>query len=335
MEKQKNMKKYLFILAASFTMTSCYDDYVKDYDTQAVGFANQTDVRSVIVGEGMKFSTGVALGGTIENTVDRPVNFEIDYSLVNDATLQAMKTHVFSYIQNLTKPLSSLEALSADAYKLLPEGGSDGRVIIRAGSHLGKIVIKIDSTAFLADASRTLPKFVIPFRLTDGNGTDLMDGRTTSVIGVRYENMLFGNYWHGGETVVTDASGTEVNRIAYYTTVPQPETKIWTLTSVEPFALIANAVGGELNGNNAQLKLTQGKGGAITVNAVDGAKYVVEADGECAFNRAKLLQNRKIYLKYKYEKDGLTYHATDTLTFRNRVRDGVNEWQDENSGNYE
>lgn len=87
------MKKYLFILAATVTLTSCYDDYVKDNDTQAVGFANQTDVRSVIVGEGMKFSTGVALGGTIENSVDRPISFEIDYSLVSDATLQAMKTH--------------------------------------------------------------------------------------------------------------------------------------------------------------------------------------------------------------------------------------------------
>lgn len=87
------MKKYLFILAATTALTSCYDDYVKDNDTQAVGFANQTDVRSVIVGEGMKFSTGVALGGTIENSVDRPISFEIDYSLVSDATLQAMKTH--------------------------------------------------------------------------------------------------------------------------------------------------------------------------------------------------------------------------------------------------
>ena len=172
-------------------------------------------------------------------------------------------------------------------------------------------------------------------RLTDGNGTDLIAGKETSVIGVRYENMLFGNYWHGGETVVTDASGAEVNRIAYYTTVPQSETRVWTLTTVAPFSLTSNAVGGELNGSKAQRKLTQGADGAITVSAADGADYAVEADGECSFNRAKLLQNRRIYLKYKYEKDGLIYHATDTLTFRNRVRDGVNEWQDENPANYE
>ena len=133
---------------------------------------------------------------------------------------------------------------------------------------------------------------------------------------------------------MTDASGQEVNRIQYYTTVPQADTKVWTLTTVEPMALTANAVGGELNGNSAQLKLIQGADGQITVASVDGALYEVEPDGACSFNRAKLLQDRKIFLKYKYEKDGLTYHATDTLTFRNRIRDGVNEWQDENPENY-
>lgn len=329
------MKKYLFIsLASLLGLTSCYDDYVKDNPTQAVGFANQTDVRSVIVGEGMKFSTGVALGGIIDNDRNRLINYEIDYSLVNDETLSAMKSHLFSYIQDLCKPIDALEALPADEYRLRPDGGVDGVVLIREGSHLGQIVIKVDSVKFLSDVSRTTPRFVIPLRLTDGNDTGLIEGKTTSVIGVRYENMLFGNYWHGGETVVTDASGQEVNRIQYYTTVPQADTKVWTLTTVEPMALTANAVGGELNGSSAQLKLIQGADGQITVASVDGALYEVQPDGACSFNRAKLLQDRKIFLKYKYEKDGLTYHATDTLTFRNRIRDGVNEWQDENPENY-
>lgn len=329
------MKKYLFIsLASLLGLTSCYDDYVKDNPTQAVGFANQTDVRSVIVGEGMKFSTGVALGGIIDNDRNRLINYEIDYSLVNDETLSAMKSHLFSYIQDLCKPIDALEALPADEYRLRPDGGVDGVVLIREGSHLGQIVIKVDSVKFLSDVSRTTPRFVIPLRLTDGNDTGLIEGKTTSVIGVRYENMLFGNYWHGGETVVTDASGQEVNRIQYYTTVPQADTKVWTLTTVEPMALTANAVGGELNGSSAQLKLIQGADGQITVASVDGALYEVEPDGACSFNRAKLLQDRKIFLKYKYEKDGLTYHATDTLTFRNRIRDGVNEWQDEHPENY-
>lgn len=326
------MKK-IFLFAALALLTSCYDDYVKDNPTQAVGFANQTDVRSVIVGEGMRFSTGVALGGVIDNTQERSISYEIDYSLVCDETLRAMKAHLFNYIQDLTKPIDALEALPADEYRLLPEGGADGRVMIRPGSHLGQIVVAVDSARFLADVTRTTPRWVIPLRLTDGRGTDLMAGKTTSVIGVRYENMLFGTYWHGGETVVTDAAGNEVDRIEYPTAIPQPDTKVWTLRTVAPLALSADAVGGELNGSAAQMRLEQGEDGVITVHAVEGAKYEVQPDGACSFNRARLLQNRKIFLRYKYEKDGLTYHATDTLTFRNRIRDGVNEWQDENPEN--
>ena len=328
------MNKFIIGAAALLILTSCYEDYVMDYEVQGVGFANQTDVRSLIVGEGMTFSTGVALGGTISNDEDRAVRYETDYSLVSPETLDAMKAHRFSYIQTLTASISELEALPAAQYDLHPEGNEAGKVIIRAGSHLGTIDVTVDSAAFLSDVTRTIPKYVIPLRITDGGTASLIEGKTTTVIGVRYENMLFGNYWHGGYTVVTDASGNEVDRIYYFTQAPQEDTRVWTLTTVEPFALTANAVGNEMNSTMAQMKLTLGADDSITISPVDGAAYRIEPDGESMFLRSKLLQDRKIALKYKYEKEGMVYHATDTLTFRNRVRDGVNEWQDENPENY-
>lgn len=83
-----------------------------------------------------------------------------------------------------------------------------------------------------------------------------------------------------------------------------------------------------------EMKLTL-NGGNVTVSSVPGATYEVQPDGASTFNQAKLLQNRKIFLKYKYQNsDGNWCYANDTLTFRNRIRDGVNEWQDENPGNY-
>ena len=48
------------------------------------------------------------------------------------------------------------------------------------------------------------------------------------------------------------------------------------------------------------------------------------------------LQNRKLFLHYRYPNgDGTFTVVRDTLTFRNRIRDGVNEWQDENPKNYD
>ena len=323
--------------SALLLLTSCYDDYVRDYEIQSVGFANQTDVRSFIVGESMEISTGVGLGGVITNNEDRKVYFEVDNSLVNDATLSSFKNHTWSYISELYGNVNAISPLPADEYTLTPEGGRAGEVIIRKGDHLGRIAIKVDEDTFIADEGRLYPEFVIPLRITgvDG-GLTLMESKTTTVIGVRYENMLFGDWWHGGEMSVTDPQGNVLENITYYTSAPQADNLVWTLTTVSPHSLTANAVGNALNGVEAQMKLTLNDDNTVTVEPVNGATYQVEPDGESTYNDARLLQERKIFLNYKYVNgDGNTCHAKDTLTFRNRIRDGVNEWQDENPENYE
>ena len=331
-----NMKLRIVIFTlATLCAVSCYDDYVGDYSTVACGFANQTDVRSLIVGEGMKFSTGVALGGTISNDKTRRISIGVDYSLVNEDTSSMLKGHTFAYIANLMKNVPSISALPASLYDLESASGNSGEVIIRKGSHLGELVVKVDSAAFLADAGRVYPKEVLPLVITDGNGTEVMKDRKYSVIGVRYENMLFGNWYHGGYSEVYDAGGALVRTDRYPTAIPQAENLVWTLTTVEPFSLTANAVGSGFNGAAAQMKLTLGADDTIVISSVPGATYDVQPDGESRFLRSKLLQDRKIVLNYKYSSGTDTIHAHDTLTFRNRIRDGVNEWQDENSSHYE
>ena len=145
--------------------------------------------------------------------------------------------------------------------------------------------------------------------------------------------MLFGNYWHGGETTVKDAAGTTIQTIPYYTSIPQPEAKIWKLTTVAPNALVTNGYSDQTT-TKGEMKLTL-DGTNITVSTNTGSTFTVIPDGASSFNRAKLLQNRKIVLSYKYvNAAGNTCYAQDTLTFRNRMRDGVNEWQDEDPSHY-
>ena len=312
--------------------TGCYEDYVGDYDRIACGFANTTDVRSLIVGEGMSFSTGVALAGTIKNDKDRLVSISTDLSLVNSNTYSLMKNHTFSYISSLMKNVSAIDALPASVYTLESEGGRPGYITIKKGSHLGTLNVKIDSLAFFQQ-DRLYPHSVIPIRITDAD-VDVIEKCAYTVIGVRYENMLFGNWWHGGEMEVEEG-GEIVESYSYHTTIPQADNRVWTLTTTEPFALTANAVSNENNGSAAQMKLTLLPDDSIEISSVAGAKYEVSPDGESFYARTKLLQNRKIVLNYKYSVGTKTYHAHDTLTFRNRIRDGINEWQDENSSNYE
>ena len=76
------MRKIAVLSAVLLAAVSCYDPYIKDYDFNAVYVAYQYDLRTFVVGEGMKFRLTAGLGGVLENERDRKVDFEIDPQLV-------------------------------------------------------------------------------------------------------------------------------------------------------------------------------------------------------------------------------------------------------------
>ncbi|MCX6222753.1 MAG: DUF1735 domain-containing protein [Bacteroidia bacterium] len=322
------MKKIGIVLMLVAVMVSCYNDYISDFDYNGIYFPYQTDVRSFVVGEGMKIEIGAALGGVRENTKDRQVTFSLDNSLANAATLTLMKGGA-QYIKDAVAPVTALTPIPTSYYTL----SDNSKMIIKAGQHMGSVVMRIDSAKFLADPNTLFANYVIPFYMVSADADTILSTKRTAVIGLKYENMLFGKYWHGGVTTVKDASGNTIQTLVYYTAVNQPENKVWTLTTVAPNALLANGYSDQTT-SKGEMRLTL-DGTNITVTTNAGSTNVVTADGASTFNRAKLLQNRKILLNYKYiNAAGNTCYAKDTLTFRNRIRDGVNEWQDENPANY-
>ena len=77
------MKKIgVFILLAA-ALTSCYDEYVKDYDYDGVYFPYQENVRTFVVGEGLKIDVGTVLAGVLENNKDRVVRYQISTCVVS------------------------------------------------------------------------------------------------------------------------------------------------------------------------------------------------------------------------------------------------------------
>lgn len=323
------MKKIFILLVVSVMLNACYDDYVKDYDYDGIYFPYQIDVRTLVVGEGMKIQFGVALGGVSDNVKDRIVDFQIDNSLISAQTLASMKAAA-TYIKTAAAPVTELKLLPANYYQL----SDNSRFVIKAGQHSGTVTLRADSSKFLADAATLNATYALPLRITTADADTVLLSKNYAVIGLKYENMLFGNYWHGGVTYVKDASGATLDTIAYYTAINAPISKAWVLKTVEPFALTSNGYSDITSATKQEMTLTK-SGNKITISSLPGATFQILPDGECTFNEAKLLQNRKIFLKYKYvNAAGNTCYATDTLTFRNRIRDGVNEWQDENPNNY-
>jgi hypothetical protein len=322
------MKKILGFLILSVALVSCYDEYIKDFDHSGVYFAYQIDTRTVVVGEGMKIEVGVALAGVMENTIDRNVSFSINNALVTSAILTAMKNGA-TYIKNAVTGVTTLSPIPANYFTL----SDNTKIVIKAGKHTGSVVFKADSANFLADAATINAAYALPLYINSADADTILENKRSSVIGIKYENMLFGNYWHGGVTTVKNAGGTTIQTITYRTTIPTPENTIWTLKTVAPNILVTNGYS-NITTSKGEMRLTL-DGTNITVSSNTGSTFVVEPDGTSTFNRSRLLQDRRIFLSYKYVNgDGNTCYAKDTLTFRNRIRDGINEWQDANPSHY-
>jgi hypothetical protein len=327
-KKINRVKKYLAMLFMATALTSCYEDYVIDFDYNAVSIPLQFDVRTFVVGEGMKFDFGVEIGGIRENSHDRIVTYQIDNSLITPAALARIQGGP-SYMSSVSAGVTTLLPLPANYYTLT----NNSQMVIKRGEHQGKITVRPDSAAFLSDPATLIPNYAIGIRLLEADADSIIEGKRTQVIGVKFENMLFGNYWHGGAALVNRPDKADTT-LAYYTTIPVSDAKIWALKTSSPNSLYALGYLDQVTGKNEMLLTLNGN--TVTISPVAGSTWTIVPEGQSSFNRSKLLQNRKIFLNYSYQDtvSGYTYHCKDTLTFRNRMRDGVNEWMDENPSNY-
>jgi len=322
------MKKILLILSVVL-FSACYEDYVVDYDYSGIYFTNQTDVRSFIVGERMTFDTGAILGGVLENTSKREVFFEIAPELLTDQVLEQMRSSKYSYVKEALEGVEHLEFLPQEWYSL----SNNEKMVIEKGKYAGILTITANDQ-FIQNPSETLKaKYALPLRITSADADSLIKGKEYTVIAVKYECKLFGNYYHYGEWTSYDAEGNETGKDAVRFSLPMSENTINELVTNAPYQVLATKAA-NLSGYKMLIQLNPVTN-EVSLTAPEGANYTIEAAGECKYNNPKLLQDRKMMFQYKVTKeDGSYVIAKDTLAFRNRIRDGVNEWRDEDPNNY-
>ena len=329
-------------------VSSCYEDYVKDYDYDTIYFPYQFDLRTFIAGEGMSFNVGTQLAGVIENNKDRNVKFTLDNMLLTDdlSDLLGAESSVSAY-QILSGASSAgkvsqayvttdikaakmkgIAALNEEYFTL----SDKSEMVIKKGAHSGTITVKADSAAICADSKAWKPYYALGFRITDADAKEVIKQKSFLVLVVRVENMLFGNYLHGGVTSKVGDGGQVIESQVYATAVNQTDDQICRLTSSSPYDLTTNKIGPMSGALNLHLNSDN----TITVSDATGSLDIKSYGSGSWFNNAKLLQDRKIFLNYEYDNgDGTSTIVCDTLSFRNRVEDGVNVWRDLNSEHYE
>lgn len=341
----KYIYKILLFAGVILTANSCYEDFIKDYDYTTAYCAFQYDLRTFVVGEGEKFDFTVCLAGQI-NKRDRAVNVSIADNLVTgniagilgvsgagpftayDGMLGKAGFGNLSqgYVTDAVKAagITSLKPLNPFYYDL---EGIDN-LVIKKGRNTAVVTVKAYEELFL-DEKAIQPYYAIGFQIESADADRLPVEQSFEVIAVKYECKYYGNWYHGGKTtIVDDATGEVVSVNNYPLVLPQSDDKNYKLTTVGPHSVLTNKVGDK----NGVIRLDF-NGDNIVVTFPDDTRKI--KSGNCYSNGAKLLQDREIHLDYSFSNgDGTTSIVQDVLTFRNRIRDGINEWQDENPENY-
>lgn len=343
----KKLLSYTLLAALSLCVTGCYEDYVKDYEYSGIYLAYQYDLRSFVVGEGMEFEVGPVLGGVMRNTHDRKVWCAFDDALVTENlrafvpgaetdftafTEMSGQTSVGAVSQDYVK--TAIAASKIEALTPLPQDAinvPDNPVLtIAKGMHTATVKVKADSAAFLSlPGAGPKPYYAIGIQILSADVDTVLLSKSYEVIALRYENTLFGNWYHGGRRAIVDASGAEVSAVVYPTEIPSDEGSqaVYSLQTASPHSVSTNYMAD----GAGSLEITL-KDGAVSVQSL-GSTPVTDLGS--SFNNSKLLQDRKIFLNYSYDNaDGTKTVVKDTLTFRNRIRDGVSEWQDTNPEHY-
>lgn len=323
------MRKTIIFLAAALTATACYSPYVKNYDYSAVYIAYQYDLRSLIVGEGMSFNVGAVLGGVINNDMDRNVEFVVDDALLTGSLEEYGGTTAIEGLKNSpSQSYVSAAIEKAGIENVIPVPKTlygldkEGTFVIKKGSHTGTICFKADSLAFISDPKAgQMPYYAFAWRISGADADKVPAEKSFGIVALRLENMFFGSWYHGGRSWRATASGDVVpgSESVYPAKIPSGDgsSNVYALTTSGAYGCTTNYF--------------HNKAGKMTIG-MEGGKVSVSGEGisdlGCGWNRAAHIQDRKIYLNYKYTNgDGSFTVVADTLSFRNREHDGVNEWQ--------
>jgi len=293
--KLRSITKILVLAIITLSLTSCYDDFVEnEFDFTSVYLPKETIDRTFIMGEGMQIGVGVVLGGRLNNTEDVEVTFSLDESLLDPGS-----------------------KLPDDYYTLVDAEGNpaNNKITIPAGKTQGFVYVKADSLKFLSDPVSLGNNYALGFTLDDVVRADsiLVDYKSTKIT-FTYINQLYGNYVQKGQFIKNDGTTTET--IDY----PGEITDALELTMVSPNTLVYDGLA-DLRGSDKKLNIIVADDNSITIETATGGVTVVD-DGGSSYNPS----TRELILNYSFDFNGVSYKASDVLEFRNRLVDGVNQY---------
>lgn len=282
--------KLLIIVLSGIFLSSCYDEYVSDFDYSTVGFAITKPYRTVIADRDMEIRVGVSIGG--KRAVDT-------------------KDWATFVIDSLAVPTGKT-LLPAAYYSL-----SDPTTMRVQKSNLPVADIAIRFTdAFYADPATITGKYVLPFKITDSSLDSIYQSQT--VVCFKYINTFHGTYYVKGKLYELDSpQGNVVNTTTYdnadlIKNITRDVATSDRYTGIRPG--LANFTASTTE--KVQLKIipttAADKTYSIEVSTAPGGTVLTDCTGTYFGNKEK----PEMTLNYSFVKGGKNYKVEETLILR-------------------
>lgn len=282
------MKKIniVYCVLCVLLMTSCYEDYTKDYNYSTTYFASPKPLRTVIADRDMQIRVGVAIGGKRSVEMSDWADFEIDPALLTGTGLQ----------------------LLPNAYYTL----SDEKTFRVTKNTLAVADLAISFTdAFYEDAACTGAHYALPFRIKSSSLDKILEGQDYSVVAIKYISTYHGTYYIKGKVSELDAAGGVVSTETYGK-VDLSKNDTREVSTLAKNVLVRQGVGNNAVASNEKVKMTFQADHKVKVEPADGGIEITEGSG--TFNDSG--ENLEISLKYRYTKSGKKYEVEETLIRR-------------------
>lgn len=303
----KRMKIFSAAVMSALLMTSCYEDYIYDYNYSSAYFASQKPLRTVIADRDMTIDVGVAIGGKREVDMNDWAEFKIDETLLNGTGLTLLPKEYYTLSDPTTMRVSKSTLPVADVTVSFTE-------------------------AFYADENAMKQHYALPFRVEASSLDSILVGQETSIVAIKYISTYHGTYYVKGTVTEVDANGNAIGEPEAYSNADLSKNITRNLTTISRNTLERQGLANLKTGvANEKVKIVFNDDKTLNVETADGGVAITNGSGSYGYDAEGVLS---LSLSYTYGRTGKMYKVAETLIRRqDPLKDlRFEEWSINNNG---
>lgn len=300
----KPVMKSMLFGAMLICLSSCYEDYIHDYEHPNMGFALTRQVRTVVADKNLIY-VGVSIGGKREVDMSDWATFELAPELLDGLGLQ----------------------LLPENYYVLSDPGT----MRPRKQNLAVADVGITFTEeFYNDPGCTKNTYALPLRITGTSVRDednpsgaILKGGETAVIIIKYISGYSGTYYRVGSQVETDAGGNAVGDPVRYDDADLVRNPDCSLTTVSRYCVSRSGLGNSSD-SGMRLHVTETESEeayTVRLEPLDSRAEIIDASaryvlkGDYTFHTGDEVAPQ-FELEYTWSMEGRFYKVNEKLVLR-------------------